>query len=151
MREMKRLTSLTIGLCAVVSVAGCPGTLDNPEDFIDAGLVLKNAETVLAENCGTAGCHDATAQAQAGLDLITPSVESRVVGVNAIGIGCQSKVLVVAGDPDGSYLLDKVLDMPGVCGFEMPYVGTISESDVQVLRRWIIDLGGSGEGILDGG
>jgi len=147
---MKRFASLFTGLCGAVSLAGCPGAL-NPDDFIDAGLVQKDAETVLAESCGTMGCHDATAQAQAGLDLISPDVESRVVGVNAIGLGCESAILVVAGDPEGSYLLDKVLHVPGICGLQMPFVGSISESDAEVLRAWIIDLGGSGEGTPDGG
>ncbi|MGB8328540.1 MAG: hypothetical protein WCE62_00325 [Polyangiales bacterium] len=141
---------MTIGLCAAVSLTGCPGTL-NPDDFIDGGRAQKDAQTLLAQSCGTTNCHDATAQAQAGLDLVSPNVESRVVGVNAVGIGCQSDILVVAGDPDGSYLLDKVLKVPGICGFQMPVVGTLSESDVEILRDWIIDLGGSGEGTLDGG
>lgn len=148
---MKRIASFTFGVGSLLVFAGCVGSLSNPEDFIDAGTEPKSAETVLAESCGTTGCHDASPQAQAGLDLISPNVESRVVDVNAIGIGCTSDVLVVAGDPDSSYLLDKVLNSIGICGFPMPVVGELSAADTEVLRQWIIDLGSSGSGTQDGG
>jgi hypothetical protein len=59
--------------------------------------------------------------------------------------------LVVAGDPDGSYLLDKVLDTPGICGLPMPVVGTLTPSETEVLRQWIIDLGDSIGSVPDGG
>ena len=148
---MKRFASLTCGVLLVLLIAGCPASLSNPEDFIDGGTVEKEAETILAESCGTTGCHDASPQAQAGLDLISPNVESRVVGVNAIGVGCESDILVVAGDPDGSYLLDKVLDLPTICGLQMPLVGSLPADEIEILRQWIIDLGGSGDGAVDGG
>ena len=132
-------------------ISGCPGSLSNPDDFIDGGVVEKDAEMILAESCGTSGCHDATPQAAAGLDLISPNVESRVVDVNAVGLGCENSILVVAGDPDASYLLDKVLDLPSICGLKMPLVGTLPPNEIAVLREWIIDLGGSGAGVPDGG
>jgi hypothetical protein len=148
---MKRFASFTIGVLSLLVISGCPGSLSNPDDFIDGGVVEKDAEMILAESCGTSGCHDATPQAQAGLDLISPNVESRVVDVNAVGLGCENSILVVAGDPDASYLLDKVLDLPSICGLEMPLVGTLTPNEIAVLREWIIDLGGSGAGVPDGG
>jgi len=148
---MKRFASFTIGVLSLLVISGCPGSLSNPDDFIDGGVVEKDAEMILAESCGTSGCHDATPQAQAGLDLISPNVESRVVDVNAVGLGCENSILVVAGDPDASYLLDKVLDLPSICGLEMPLVGTLPPNEIAVLREWIIDLGGSGAGVPDGG
>ena len=148
---MKRFASLTFGLCSILVFAGCAGSLSNPEDFIDGGTSPKSAEMVLADSCGTVGCHDDSPQPEAGLDLLSPNVESRVVGVNATGVGCESEILVVAGGPDGSYLLDKVLNTPGICGLSMPVVGTLSASEIEILRQWIIDLGGSGGGTPDGG
>jgi hypothetical protein len=148
---MKRFASFTIGVLSLLVLSGCPGSLSNPDDFIDGGVVEKDAEMILAESCGTSGCHDATPQAQAGLDLISPNVESRIVDVNAVGLGCENSILVVAGDPDASYLLDKVLDLPSICGLEMPLVGTLPPNEIAVLREWIIDLGGSGAGVPDGG
>jgi hypothetical protein len=151
MRAMKCLASFTLGLWSVLVCAGCAESLSNPEDFMDAGTALKSAETVLAESCGTTGCHDDSPQAQAGLDLLSPNVAGRVVDINPIGLGCTSDILVVAGDPDGSYFLDKVLDTPGICGLPMPVVGLLTSSEVEILRQWIIDLGGSSGSTPDGG
>ncbi len=148
---MRGLASGALAMASAVIIAGCPASLSNPEDFIDGGAVEKAAETILAESCGTAGCHDATPQAQAGLDLISPNVESRVVDVNAVAADCATSILVVAGDPDASYLLDKVLNLSGICGLQMPIVGTLTPDEIEILRQWIIDLGGSGSGALDGG
>jgi hypothetical protein len=151
---MKRVALFTWRVSAalvVVLVVGCPGSLSNPEDFIDGGSVDKDAETILAESCGTNGCHDASPQAAEGLDLISPGVESRVVDISAVGQDCESSILVVAGDPDSSYLLDKVLDLPTICGVKMPLVGDLPPDEIEILRQWIIDLGDSSAGAPDGG
>jgi hypothetical protein len=141
------LTISGLGLMAVL--AGCPGTLSDPGAFADAGSEIKDAETILAESCGTTGCHDSSNQAQAGLDLISPGVESRVVDVNASTPPCTDRILVVAGDPDQSYLLDKVINALGICGTKMPIVGDLEQEEIDVIEQWIIDLGGS-SGSLDG-
>lgn len=132
-------------------LTACQGSLSNRDAFGDGGVELKDAETILAESCGTTGCHDDTLQAQAGLDLVSPNVESRVVDVNATGIGCTGRIFVVAGDPDSSYLIDKVINTPGICGLQMPVVGSLPADEVDVLRQWIVDLGSSSGAMLDGG
>ncbi len=148
---MKRVALLAFAVGAL-PIAGCPGSLANPDAFGDGGgIPTKSAEEVFAESCGTTGCHDDSSQAQAGLDLISPGVADRVVDVNAIGLGCTEDILVVAGDPNTSYLLEKVLNTPGICGLQMPIIGTLSADDVEVLRQWIVDLGSSDAAALDGG
>lgn len=141
---MRRFASICIGLCLVAVAGGCAGDLSDADAFTgEPGPGLADAETILAESCGTTGCHDDSSQAQAGLDLVSPGVEARVVGINSIAIGCTDRTLVVAGNPDGSYLLDKVLNIPGICGLQMPIVGMLDQEEVEVLRQWIQDLGGS--------
>ena len=148
---MYRFNSTTLGLCAAaVLLTACPGSLSNPDDFGDGGVVIKDAETILAESCGTSDCHDDMAP-QADLDLLSPDVETRLVDVDATGIGCTSRILVIAGDPDGSYLMDKVLNTPGICGLSMPVVGFLPADEIEVLRQWIVDLGDSSGGTPDGG
>jgi hypothetical protein len=148
---MDRFIKVAVGLCSIALLSACPGSLSNRDAFGDGGVIMKDAETILAESCGTTGCHDDTSQAQAGLDLLSPNVEDRVVDVNAIGIGCTSRILVVAGDPDSSYLMNKVLNVPGICGLQMPVVGSLPADEVEVLREWIVDLGASTGSVLDGG
>lgn len=138
---MKRLASLTLGLCSVGALAGCPGSLSNPEDFIDGGSTDKSAEMILEERCGIGGCHDDITKAQF-LDLLTPPVADSVVDQPATAMGCESRTLVVAGDPDNSYLYDKVIGAFGICGTQMPQIGSLPESEKEILRQWIIDLDG---------
>jgi hypothetical protein len=150
--DIYRFTSTTATLCAaVLLLTACPGSLSNRDAFEDGGVEIKDAETILAESCGTTGCHDDSAQAQEGLDLISPDVESRLVNVNAEGSGCGNRILVVAGDPDSSYLMDKISKTPGICGTQMPVVGILPANEAEVLRQWIVDLGDSPAETPDGG
>ena len=149
---MQRFAFWTLIACSGLVCLSCAGSLSNPEDFADAGTGTKTVETVFVESCGQTGCHDAPRPPQHTLDLVSPDIESRVVGVNAIAIGCEDEILVVAGDPESSYLLDKILfDSLDICGVQMPVIGLLSESDIDIIEEWIIDLGGSGGGTPDGG
>jgi len=136
---------------ALLWLTGCPGSLSDPDAFVDGGVEIKDAETILAESCGTTGCHDDSPQAREGLDLISPGVESRLVDVPAMGSGCTNRILVVAGDPDSSYLMDKISNTPGICGTQMPVVGILPADEVEVLQQWIVDLGASSGETPDGG
>ena len=85
------------------------------------------------------------------LDLHSPGVAERVVDKDVTGIGCTDRKIVVAGDPDGSYLLDKVGNVPGICGSQMPVAGSLNADEIDVIRQWIVDLGDSFGGMADGG
>lgn len=123
--------------------AGCVGDLSDPDAFSGSGTAPKSAEMLLADSCGTANCHDDVTKT-AGLDLLSPNVEDRVIDRNSISLGCETRILVVAGDPSNSYLLDKVLGSIGICESSMPLLSTLPSSDIDILRDWIIDLGGGG-------
>ncbi|MGB3052480.1 MAG: hypothetical protein WBB42_15875 [Polyangiales bacterium] len=150
MSGMKRLASAMFVLVAALGGAGCVGSLSDADAFIDGGTIPKDAQTVFEQSCGTIGCHDDVTTAE-NLNLLSPGVESRVLNVNATGVGCEARILVVAGDPNSSYLFDKILGTIGVCGSRMPLLSILPDSDVEVLREWIIELGGSGQGTPDGG
>jgi len=147
---MKRLASVVFVLVTALGGAGCVGSLADPDAFIDGGTITKDAQTVFDESCATAGCHDDVTSA-ANLNLKSAGVEGRVLNVNATGIGCEARILVVAGDPSGSYLFDKILGTIGICGSRMPLLSILPDSDVEVIRDWIIDLGGAGQVVPDGG
>jgi hypothetical protein len=147
---MKRLASGLFVLAGALGGAGCLGSLADPDAFIDGGTIPKAAQAVFDESCATIGCHDDVTTAS-DLNLLSPGVESRVLNVNATGVGCEARVLVVAGEPNSSYLFDKVLGTIGICGSRMPLLSILSDSDVEVIREWIIELGGSSQGTPDGG
>ncbi|MEO6600741.1 MAG: hypothetical protein ABIQ16_12760, partial [Polyangiaceae bacterium] len=121
-------------------LAGCPGKLDDKQSFVDYVPAEAGAEAaapmeagpgaggdptdaacgdiidrVFAPSCGDTGCHGAVAPQQ-GLDLVSPNVASRLVGI--AGQACVS-VLADPSDPEGSLLFKKLLPAPG-CGAQMP-------------------------------
>jgi len=141
---MKRFASFTFGVCSVVVFAGCAGDLSNPDDFADGGTAPQSAEMILAESCGIGGCHDDSLEPEAGLNLLSPDVAGRVVDQRAQTMGCTDRILVVAGDPDSSYLIDKVINAPAICGVKMPVLDDLTNDEIGILEDWIIDLGGGG-------
>jgi hypothetical protein len=71
---------------------------------------------------------------QKGLDLVSPDVAKRVVGVS--GMGC-SGILADPANPISSLLYTKLL--PGVtCGSQMPLARPIlAQADVDCIKTWI--------------
>lgn len=65
------------------------------------------------------------------------------VAYNAlVGVGSRAKpgaTHVVVGDPDNSYLVQKLEGAPGIVGERMPRTGGpyLTSGQMQVLRRWI--------------
>ena len=143
------VTSIVLCAATAVVVSGCPGSLDDPQRFQSAGLVScdERVQNIFSTICSTAGCHSSTEPAQ-GLDLQSPDVTSRLVGVEPTGPGCTG-VLVTAGDPDQSLLYQKLTGAPP-CGIPMPFGGKpLSSRDLGCVKSWIIGLGAGDGGTSD--
>lgn len=114
--------------------AGCAGELDHPERFADCapGYV----EQLFQASCSGGGaCHDGS-EPEAGLDLVTPGVATRMLGVASVQETCDGAPLV---DPAGGehLLLQKLEDAPP-CGARMPFgEAKLSGADLECVRRWI--------------
>jgi hypothetical protein len=129
-------------LCATtcLAVSGCPGELDDPQRFQGAGLVACDVRIneLFTKTCSTAGCHSGDQPAQ-GLDLVSPGVEERLIGVTPTGAGC-SGVLVDPKNPIQSLLYSKLTELPP-CGVPMPFGGgRLSARDLECMRTWIAGL-----------
>jgi hypothetical protein len=123
-----RVTGLLLG----GATWGCPGTLDDPARFLDAGAAADVSAPVegdeagaggscpdvpglLAQTCTASTCHSASNKAQ-GLDLQSPDVAARLVGVPATeGAG----VLIDPSAPAKSVLYAKLTASPPF-GARMP-------------------------------
>ncbi len=154
------LGALGVMLCFV---AGCPGTLADKASFFGlagasgtsgssgngnggeaAGPVGGGPEAgpggcadiidrVFAPSCGDTGCHGAVGS-QMGLDLVSPDLASRVVGVS--GKGCAS-VLADPQNPEQSLLYTK-LKPQQTCGAQMPLARPpLSDEDAACVLAWI--------------
>lgn len=119
---MSRLFASIVLLLA----AACGG--ETPATFSEV------QSAVFTPSCAFSSCHSGT-NPQAGLDL-TASSYSRIVGVAAMGES--DETLVVAGDPEASYLLKKLEARDIQVGDTMPPGGqTLSEERIALVRSWI--------------
>jgi hypothetical protein len=122
-------------LALAVTVAACAGSIDNPGDYSFPGSARCDAPSqVLVPRCG--GCHSA-ATALGGLDLASAGLAARLTGAAA---QCSGQVLIVPGDPDTSYLMQKLSEATPACGNAMPLGGRLPAADLACVARWIEGL-----------
>jgi hypothetical protein len=145
-------TNITLALLplaavlGMVAMAGCPGSLDDPNKFLDGGTAGSGCLDIPArfkeaapKGCGGVGCHD---PGQPQVDLISADLPSRLVGVT--GTFCMTEVLADPSDPEGSALYLKLTD--DFCGTsKMPLVGDPwTTEELECLAEWIGGLEGGG-------
>jgi hypothetical protein len=126
-----------IAVALVMAIAGalgaCAAPLEEPERF-GSGLIGDDAvcdapKLVFRGEC--AGCHSAASQS-GGLDLQSPGVEGRVIGVLAQG---GPGLLVNPAEPDQSVIVTKLSSPP--FGKRMPVGATLAPSNVTCVRAWV--------------
>lgn len=89
---------------------------------------------VFTASCAFSTCHGAASGA-GDLDLRDGFAHDALVGVEASGRA--GAVRVVAGDPDGSYLVEKCTEGGDFDGDPMPGEGGLDETRLALLRSWI--------------
>ena len=47
--------------------------------------------------------------------------------------------MVIANDPDNSYLIQKLENDPDIVGLVMPPGVPLQQTDIDVIRQWILD------------
>jgi hypothetical protein len=147
-----------IAAIAWLTCTACPGTLEySPEAFAgsgDAGMTMSEAAagpcpdvpSLLAQTCGASGCHEPTTKAQ-GLDLSSPGVASRLVGVPATeGAG----FLVNTMNPANSVIYTKLLPTPPF-GARMPLTGPLDDATIQCVLNWVTSQASSVQPVADAG
>ncbi len=109
-------------------VSGCAGRLADPERFAQSSCDAP-AE-ILVPVCG--GCHTPSSV----LDLVSPDLESRLVGVAARG---GPGLLVDPANPDASVLFTKVTSTPPF-GRQMPLGASLAPADQGCVQSWVVSV-----------
>lgn len=164
--ERDALFAFLGGAAALVGLAGCPGTLEDPERFqIDASEAGAPAVAGSAGTAGSAGSAGSAGQTgQAGSDACG-DVPARIFVPTCGGTGCHSvkapqqgldlvspdvasrivgetaktclSILADPANPEGSLMYQKLLPKPA-CGVQMPLARPpLSAADVACVRAWI--------------
>ncbi len=93
-----------------------------------------DVQPIFDGSCADAACHGPTTP-KGGLSLSAGKSYAALVNVKS---GCMSKLHVVPGDGDLSYLVAKISGPVGICGGIMPQGAfTISRAQIEVIRAWI--------------
>lgn len=87
---------------------------------------------VFAKSCTFGACHKGAAPA--GMLNLESDTHKKLVGVMATGV---STPLVVPGDPEGSYLFEKLTASIPANGDPMPPGAPLSAAKIEMVRSWI--------------
>lgn len=135
------------GLLAVGLFSACPGSLENPERFydagpgtdggVDAGPVVCEVEAlpdgggIFKASCGGPGCHESPGPAS-GLDLVSAGVKDRL----RMGKGTAACAML----PLAELTLEKVKPSPS-CGSQMPLgQNPLSAREIKCLEDYLAPL-----------
>ena len=114
-----------------IAAAGC-GEGEPPPASIPARLSAIETE-IFARNCTFSSCHGASAP-QMGMSLVAPT-HAAITGVPSTEV--PSLMRVVPGDPDASYLLQKITSATPLDGVRMPPDQPLAPHKIEAIRLWI--------------
>lgn len=125
--DMRRLGQLIVLLAPIA----CGGDGTGDEAGAPATLTEIEAE-IFARSCTFSACHKGASPA-GGLGL-EGATHDKLVDIMATGA---AKPLVVPGDPDGSYLYEKLTATTPTAGDPMPPGAPLSADKLEKVRSWI--------------
>ena len=98
----------------------------------DLPIFAQVRDDVLVPSCGFGSCHGA---GEAGLQIDEDMMVDALVDVPSTVQA--DAILVVPGDPDGSYLVAKLTEAPSIDGEVMPPSGAMSQERIDMVKKWI--------------
>jgi len=91
-------------------------------------------DTIFMPSCAFSTCHG-DADGVAG--IVLTGDEAHAALYEAPAVGKDGAVLVIPGDADNSYLVQKMEDAEDIEGLPMPPAGILDEELTQMVRAWI--------------
>jgi mono/diheme cytochrome c family protein len=130
-------TIIAVVVASLAAACGSSSTPTTPSAATVPTVTLSQIQTeIFTPTC--AGCHTDDGRTPAGgLNLKSGSAHANLVGVASTGK--TGAVRVIAGNPSGSYLVQKVEGASDIVGLRMPRNGPPFLTDAQVarIRQWI--------------
>jgi hypothetical protein len=132
-------------IAAACAAAGCDeklSSLAGPTPNLEP--TFTSIQRDIFESTDSAGrtactnCHTSTGRTPAGaLNLNHDAAYDQIV--NVVARNKAGATRVIPGNPDGSYLLQKLIGTSGIFGNRMPNNGPpyLTDGQIQIIRRWI--------------
>lgn len=134
-----------MGSAAGMTVLGLSGCLLPPTQVPPPGVTVsfsQQVQPILAANCAL--CHQQGGFANVvGYELLLDAQNAYTSLTTQRSIRDETLAFVRPGDPDASYLLEKMASNAPAFGSRMPLGRVLAEADIELVRRWIA------EGALD--
>ena len=131
-------TGLTLGTLLLAMAAGaCGSSPTTPTPPANTAPTLAQIQTQIFDP-GCATCHtDVGRTPSAGLNLKAGSSFAQLVGVASSNN--PGAVRVIAGNANGSYIVQKLEGAPSIVGLRMPRNGPpfLTDAQVKFIRDWI--------------
>lgn len=140
LRKVVLTTGLALGIGA--GLAACsdddPGPTVPGPDPDDGVRFARDVQPIFDNSCAVA-CHnpDGVTTPNGDLSLVAGDSHAQLVGVDSPNY--DGWVRVVAGDPDGSLLYQKLLDTTVETGNRMPLNGQLEAGQIETIRVWIAE------------
>jgi hypothetical protein len=140
----RRMIAVAVA-CTAVTAVGCDEKLrdvagptpDLQPTFSAIQRDIFNSTDSAGRRACTA-CHNAQGRVPAAnMNLADGSAYSQLV--NIASSGKTGAIRVIPGNPDGSYLIQKIEGAPGIVGERMPRTGGpfLTPGQISIIRRWI--------------
>lgn len=137
-------------LVSALYLAGCPGSLQDPDRFGPVGGSdgggggACDVEQLLSDTCTGIGCHGAMDPAE-GVDLMTAGVADRLVDTMSTSIACTGRIEIDSADPANSLLLEKITMATPTCGAGMPFLRPMLTADeIACVEAWVMAAAAGG-------
>ena len=134
-REPRPASASTRGLALALLLAGLGGAAcggDETSEPIPPHLSTIESE-IFARNCTFSSCHGAGSP-QMGMSLVAPAFAA-ISGVPSTEV--PEMMRVAPGDPDASYLLQKITSATPLDGVRMPPDQPLPPHKIEAVRLWI--------------
>ena len=83
------------------------------------------------------GCHTSVGRAAAG-GLVLTGDQAYEQLINFVSVRKPGAVRVIPGDPNNSYIIQKIEGQSGIVGTRMPFNGPyLSDGQILIIKRWI--------------
>lgn len=135
---MRLLSALMFVGCVPGKVVPLVGQDTGASMFDDSGAptgitYARVRDEVFVPSCGFGGCHGT---GTGGLTLTEDTTPSALINVQASGM--PDRFYVVPGEPDNSYIVQKMEGTAGIAGSIMPTTGIVEPERVTMVRNWIL-------------
>lgn len=124
-------------LATACNTGGADGNDTDDTDVAPAATFARVESEIIQPSCAFSICHGGGSSG--GLSLTGDAAADHAALVGVASSGLPAETLVIAGDPDNSYLIKKLEDANGIEGDPMPSTGALTDAQIQLVRDWIAD------------